>query len=218
MISYRIGFSECEHERASNGQHVRRRLFSRSVPACQEQNSDQFGLPPRPLTSHLSRSPGAQEVPMQRWIAGDLAVFNISNGLAMLFASSTWWASVPGVPATGTLPASGTGSSRQAAQRLLRGGGKRRHFRPRGAIARRCHCDYRRRRPQNRGAEPIKGAQKIIRFLVGIGGQERRPRHRIVPMTINGSAGALFLYGRRGRPYPEHGDRRREDRRDLYRP
>jgi hypothetical protein len=33
---------------------------------------------------------------MQRWIAGDLAVFNISNGLAMLFASSTWWASVPG--------------------------------------------------------------------------------------------------------------------------
>ena len=38
---------------------------------------------------------------MQRWIAGVLAVFNISNGLAMLFASSTWWASVPGVPDTG---------------------------------------------------------------------------------------------------------------------
>ena len=38
---------------------------------------------------------------MQRWIAGILAVFNISNGLAMLFASSTWWVSVPGVPDTG---------------------------------------------------------------------------------------------------------------------
>jgi hypothetical protein len=38
---------------------------------------------------------------MQRWIAGILAVFNLSNGLAMLFASSTWWVSVPGVPDTG---------------------------------------------------------------------------------------------------------------------
>jgi len=44
MISYRIGFSECEHGRASNGQHVRKRLFTRSHPACQEQNSDQFGV------------------------------------------------------------------------------------------------------------------------------------------------------------------------------
>jgi hypothetical protein len=38
---------------------------------------------------------------MQRWIAGILAVFNISNGLAMLFASFTWWVSVPGAPDTG---------------------------------------------------------------------------------------------------------------------
>jgi len=42
MISYRIGFSECEHERASNGQHARKRLFTESFPACQEQISDQF--------------------------------------------------------------------------------------------------------------------------------------------------------------------------------
>jgi hypothetical protein len=42
MISYRIGFSECEHGRASNGQHARKRLFTDSFPACQEQNSDQF--------------------------------------------------------------------------------------------------------------------------------------------------------------------------------
>src|SRR6188472_1241718 len=41
MISYRIWFSECEHGRASNGQHARKRLFTESCPACQEQNSDQ---------------------------------------------------------------------------------------------------------------------------------------------------------------------------------
>jgi len=35
MISCRIGLSECEHERASNGQHVRKRLFNDSCPACQ---------------------------------------------------------------------------------------------------------------------------------------------------------------------------------------
>jgi peptidoglycan/LPS O-acetylase OafA/YrhL len=38
---------------------------------------------------------------MRRWIAAVLAVFNVFNGLAMLFASSTWWANVPGVPETG---------------------------------------------------------------------------------------------------------------------
>ena len=35
MISYRIGFSECEHRRASNGQHARKPLFSESRRACQ---------------------------------------------------------------------------------------------------------------------------------------------------------------------------------------
>src|ERR1039457_5880782 len=35
MISYRIGFSECEHRRASNGQHARKGLFNESFPACQ---------------------------------------------------------------------------------------------------------------------------------------------------------------------------------------
>jgi hypothetical protein len=38
---------------------------------------------------------------MQRWIAAILAVFNVANGLAMLFASSAWWTSVPGVADTG---------------------------------------------------------------------------------------------------------------------
>ena len=38
---------------------------------------------------------------MNRWIAGILGLFNAANGLAMLFASSAWWDSVPGVPDTG---------------------------------------------------------------------------------------------------------------------
>src|SRR2546430_7328497 len=42
MISYRVGFSECAHGRASNCQHARRRLFTESWLACQEQNSDQI--------------------------------------------------------------------------------------------------------------------------------------------------------------------------------
>ena len=38
---------------------------------------------------------------MQRWFAAILAVFNVTNGLAMLFAADNWWRSVPGVPETG---------------------------------------------------------------------------------------------------------------------
>jgi hypothetical protein len=44
MISYRIGFSECEHERASNRQHARKPLFTESCPACQGQNSGRGGI------------------------------------------------------------------------------------------------------------------------------------------------------------------------------
>jgi hypothetical protein len=35
-------YSECEHGRASESQHVQTVVFSRSRPACQEQNSHQF--------------------------------------------------------------------------------------------------------------------------------------------------------------------------------
>src|SRR5260370_13135765 len=35
MISYRIWFLECEHKRASNGQHARKRLFNDSFAPCQ---------------------------------------------------------------------------------------------------------------------------------------------------------------------------------------
>jgi hypothetical protein len=45
MVSYRIGFSECEHKRASNGQHVRKRLFNESFPACQALISRNFDGP-----------------------------------------------------------------------------------------------------------------------------------------------------------------------------
>jgi RNA polymerase sigma-70 factor, ECF subfamily len=39
---------------------------------------------------------------------------------------------------------------------------------------------------------PIKGAQKIIRFLIGIAGKNAGSDIRILPMTINGTAGALL--------------------------
>jgi hypothetical protein len=38
---------------------------------------------------------------MQRWLAGILAVFNVANGLMMLFAGSVWWAHVAGARETG---------------------------------------------------------------------------------------------------------------------
>lgn len=38
---------------------------------------------------------------MQRSIAAIMAILNGLNGLVMLFASSLWWESVPGVPETG---------------------------------------------------------------------------------------------------------------------
>jgi RNA polymerase sigma-70 factor, ECF subfamily len=39
---------------------------------------------------------------------------------------------------------------------------------------------------------PIRGAQKIIRFLIGIAGKNATHDIQIVPMIINGSAGALL--------------------------
>ena len=39
---------------------------------------------------------------------------------------------------------------------------------------------------------PIRGAQKIIRFLLGIAGKNAGRDIRMVPMTINGAAGALL--------------------------
>jgi RNA polymerase sigma-70 factor, ECF subfamily len=39
---------------------------------------------------------------------------------------------------------------------------------------------------------PIRGAQKIIRFLIGIAGKNAGGDIRMVPMTINGAAGALL--------------------------
>jgi RNA polymerase sigma-70 factor (ECF subfamily) len=41
---------------------------------------------------------------------------------------------------------------------------------------------------------PIKGAQKIIRFLIGLAGKNADRDIRVVPMLINGSAGALLYF------------------------
>ena len=37
-VSYQVELLECEHKRASEGQHVRKALFNESLTACQEQN------------------------------------------------------------------------------------------------------------------------------------------------------------------------------------
>jgi hypothetical protein len=116
MISYRIGFSECAHGRASKGQHARKPLFTESCPACQGQNSDQiagrFGREFGPkmarkfslassVTSGAPRSSWPQEVPMRRLIAAILAIPTLFNGLAMLAGGRIWYETVPGVSETG---------------------------------------------------------------------------------------------------------------------
>src|SRR5260370_28904853 len=72
MISYRIGFSECEHRRASNGQHVRNEVFNESFPACQALFFRHLGsprenrkFPHRPITPAARLSPLTQQVPPQ---------------------------------------------------------------------------------------------------------------------------------------------------------
>jgi hypothetical protein len=115
MISYRVGFSECEHGRASNGQHARKPFFTESRPACQEQNSDQiadrisreFGPEMAEISLASSVTPGPprsswpQEVPVRRLIAAILAIPTLFNGLAMLAAGPLWYETVPGVSETG---------------------------------------------------------------------------------------------------------------------
>jgi hypothetical protein len=72
-----------------------------ATPSCQlASRTDRKNFPAR---CHARPAPlvWVQEVTMKRWIAAILAVFNITNGLTMLFASSSWWASVPGASETG---------------------------------------------------------------------------------------------------------------------
>src|ERR1700704_992788 len=72
MISYRIGFSECEHRRASNGQHARKRLFNDSFPACQGLISGIF-LGPRRVLFFCRDSGGPRYWPAAVAGAGFLA-------------------------------------------------------------------------------------------------------------------------------------------------
>ena len=111
MISYRIGFSECEHRRASNSQHARKRLFTGSRPACQGQNSGRGRKREQkerklfsPALSHREpprSSEGAGGSHMRRSIAAILAIPTLLNGLAMLVAGPFWYANVPGATETG---------------------------------------------------------------------------------------------------------------------
>ena len=102
-LSFRNAHTDAPATASTSGE----RLFSRSPSACQEQNSDQFYCPELgeklriDVTLRLPSSSDPQEVPMQRSIAAIMAVFNSVNGLVMLFASSVWWESIPGVPDTG---------------------------------------------------------------------------------------------------------------------
>jgi hypothetical protein len=114
MISYRIGFSECAHGRASKGQHARKPLFIESCPACQEQNSDQiadrfaalgpkwpenfFGQFRHTRAAWLVFAAGGS---MRRLLAAILAIPTLLNGLAMLTAGPVWYATIPGVSETG---------------------------------------------------------------------------------------------------------------------
>ncbi|WP_156433678.1 hypothetical protein [Bradyrhizobium retamae] len=114
MISYRNGFSECAHRRASYGQHAWKLLFNDSCPACQEQNSHQFtDRPDTQFSFRISKffdgsvtpatpaSSWPQEVLMRRQLAAILAIPMLLNGLAMLVAGPLWYETVPGVPDTG---------------------------------------------------------------------------------------------------------------------
>jgi RNA polymerase sigma-70 factor, ECF subfamily len=49
-----------------------------------------------------------------------------------------------------------------------------------------------RRWPRPPALNPIRGADKIIRFLTGIAGKNAGHDIRVVPMLINGRAGALL--------------------------
>src|SRR5258708_25152539 len=111
MISYRIGFSECEHRRASNGQHVRNEVFNESFPACQALFFRHLGtpretrkFPPRPVTRDLRRSSWAQEVPMQRSITTIFALLTFLNGSLILIAGPSLNAHLPVLPHTRPSP------------------------------------------------------------------------------------------------------------------
>src|ERR1041385_715084 len=101
MISYRIGFSECEHRRASNRQHARKPIVYRVSAGLPRAKFRPDRRPPRPLiwarngpkislagsvTLGPPPSSWAQEVPMRRLIAAILAIPTLFNGLAMLAA------------------------------------------------------------------------------------------------------------------------------------
>jgi hypothetical protein len=106
MVSSLIWLSECGHGQASNSRS-RPEHGCLAAPAgiAKSKIRAGSGVPWKnsqaDVTGGHPGSSGAQEAPMQRWIAAILAVFNVTNGLVMLFASSIWWAHVAGARDTG---------------------------------------------------------------------------------------------------------------------
>src|SRR5215203_2530483 len=116
MISYRIGFSECAHGRASNGASTpggrclpslvrlaKGKIQTRSRTALAANLSPKWpgNFFNSSVTPEPPRSSWLQEVPMRRLIAAILAIPTLSNGLAMLVAGPLWYETVPGVSETG---------------------------------------------------------------------------------------------------------------------
>src|SRR5258705_11831866 len=69
MISYRIGFLECAHGRASNGQHARKGLFNDSFSPCQvliRANPPAWYFPPNLTRNRRFRRPEPNRAPVSR--------------------------------------------------------------------------------------------------------------------------------------------------------
>jgi hypothetical protein len=55
------------------------------------------------IADRRSFNKNSERIHLRKWMAAVLAIFTIGNGLAMLFASSFWWAITPGVQDTGPI-------------------------------------------------------------------------------------------------------------------
>ena len=110
-----------------------------------------------------------------------------------------------------------TGRSRAPSECFQRRRCQRRRLAPGRIAARGRGCDDRWRWPQVRSTESDLGRRQDRTFLHRRGRKKRQPRHPHRADDDQRNRWRPGLYGRRTRSQPEHGDRRRTDRRDLYR-
>jgi hypothetical protein len=110
IVSYCLGFTECEHERASNSPArpeaavyphppglPRAKIRPNARRNC-GRNGRKFCLA-GPVTPEPPASSWPQEIFMRRAIAALLAIPVPSNGPAMLATALRWYDPVPGMPA-----------------------------------------------------------------------------------------------------------------------